>query len=98
MPVFATLFLLWLVLGGLMKRFVGGEAPEILVDIPPYRIPYWKALLQKLWMRMKWFIKEAVPYVLLGVLIVNFLYSLGIIGLLINGVLRICETRIIRWR
>ncbi|MCK4791270.1 MAG: hypothetical protein KAV87_46485, partial [Desulfobacteraceae bacterium] len=52
------------------------------VDIPPYRMPYWKSLLQKLWMRMKWFVKEAVPYVLLGVFIVNIFYSLGIIKFL----------------
>ena len=81
-PVFGTLFVLWIVLGVLMKRFTAGDTPEILVDIPPYRMPYWKSLLKKLWMRVRWFIKEAVPYVLLGVLIVNLLYTLGVIGLL----------------
>ena len=30
-------------------------------------------------MRIKWFLKEAVPFVLLGVLIVNILYTLRII-------------------
>jgi ferrous iron transport protein B len=79
LPVFGTLFLLWIVLGMLLKRFTKGETPEILVDIPPYRIPYWTALLKKLWMRAQWFLCEAVPFVLLGVLIVNLLYTLGII-------------------
>ena len=82
LPVFGTLFGLWLLLGALMKKFVKGETPEILIDMPPYRMPYWKSLLQKLWMRMKWFVKEAVPYVLLGVFIVNLSYSLGIIKVL----------------
>ena len=82
LPVFGTLFLLWIALGALMKRFTRGETPEILVDIPPYRMPYWKSLLKKLWMRVRWFIREAVPYVLLGVFIVNLLHSLGIIALL----------------
>jgi len=81
MPVFGTLFLLWLVLGVTLKRFSRGETPEILVDIPPYRVPYWKSLLKKLWMRLRWFVTEAVPYVLVGVLIVNLLYSLGVIKL-----------------
>ncbi|HUW57452.1 MAG TPA: nucleoside recognition domain-containing protein, partial [Planctomycetota bacterium] len=80
-PVFGTLLVLWIVLGLLMKRFTKGETPEILVDIPPYRVPYWKSLLKKLWMRVRWFIREAVPYVLLGVLVVNLLYVTGIIGL-----------------
>ena len=82
LPVFGTLFGLWLVLGLVMKRFTKGETPEILVDIPPYRMPYWKSLLKKLWMRIRWFVREAVPYVLLGVLVVNLLYSLGVIELL----------------
>ncbi len=78
-PVLGTLFLLWVGLGMLMKRFVHGETPEILVDIPPYRWPYWRALLKKLWMRMRGFLREAVPYVLLGVVVVNLLYTLGVV-------------------
>ncbi|MFO7957494.1 MAG: ferrous iron transporter B [Candidatus Brocadiia bacterium] len=82
LPVFGTLFLLWVVLGMVMKRFTRGTTPEILVDIPPYRLPYWPGLLKKLYMRMRGFIKEAIPYVLLGVVFVNFLYALGIIAVL----------------
>jgi len=78
-PVLGTLLLLWVVLGTLMKRFVRGTTPEILLDIPPYRMPYWGALAKKLLMRMRGFVREAVPYVLLGVLVVNFLYTLGVI-------------------
>ena len=62
-----------------MNRFVKGESPEIFVEVPPYRIPYLKGLLKKMWIRIKWFVKEAVPWVLLGVFIVNILYTLGII-------------------
>ena len=82
LPVFGTLFLLWIVLGTVMKRYVRGETPEILVEIPPYRFPYWKSLLKKLWMRIRWFVKEAIPYVLVGVLIVNLLYAIGAIDLM----------------
>ncbi len=77
--VFGTLFLLWVGLGGLMKLFLHGETPEILVEIPPYRLPYGRALAKKLYMRMRGFMREALPYVLLGVFIVNLLYTLGVI-------------------
>ena len=77
--VFGTLFLVWVVLGLILNRTIRGESPEIFVEIPPYRWPYIKALLKKVWMRIRWFFKEAVPYVLIGVLIVNILYYLGII-------------------
>ena len=78
-PVFGTLFVVWFVFGILMKLVIKGESPEIFTEIPPYRLPYFGALLKKLWMRIKWFLKEAIPFVLLGVLVVNLLYSLGII-------------------
>jgi ferrous iron transport protein B len=77
--VYATLFIVWMILGLLMARFVRGKSPEIFVEIPPYRIPYPKDLAKKIWIRIKWFLKEAVPFVLLGVFIVNILYTLGII-------------------
>lgn len=77
--VYGTLFIVWIVLGVLLNHTVKGKSPEIFVEIPPYRIPYLRSLSKKIWIRMKWFIKEAVPFVLLGVLIVNILYTLGII-------------------
>ena len=77
--VFRTLFIVWIALGIILNRVSKGESPEIFVEIPPYRLPYFGALLKKLLMRTKWFLKEAIPYVLLGVFIINILYSLGII-------------------
>ncbi len=77
--IFGTLFLVWIVLGFILNKTVRGESPEIFTEIPPYRIPYFKGLFKKVWMRVKWFIKEAVPWVLVGVFIVNILYTLRII-------------------
>lgn len=77
--VFLTLMLVALILGLLLKRGVKGESPEIFLEIPPYRLPYGKALFKKVWVRLKWFVKDAVPYVMLGVVIVNLLYVSGII-------------------
>ena len=77
--VYGTLFLVWALLGILLNRVMKGDSPEIFLEIPPYRIPYIRSLGKKLWIRMKWFIKEAIPFVMLGVIVVNILYSLGII-------------------
>jgi ferrous iron transport protein B len=77
--VFGSLFLVWVVLGILLNRFSKGESPEIFVEIPAYRMPYPRALLKKLWMRIRGFLREAIPFVLLGVLATNILYSIGII-------------------
>ena len=77
--VYGTLLAVWILLGVIFNRTVKGESPEIFIEIPPYRIPYLRSLLKKIWIRIKWFLKEAVPFVLLGVLIVNLLYTFGII-------------------
>lgn len=76
---YGTLLVVWVILGLLMAHLVRGESLEIFVEIPPYRRPYIRDLLKKIWVRIRWFIKEAVPFVLLGVFIVNILYILGII-------------------
>lgn len=81
-PVFGTLFIVWGVIGLILNRIIPGESPEIFVEIPPYRIPYFGAFSKKLWMRIKGFIREAVPFVLLGVFVVNILYTLGVVGFL----------------
>jgi len=81
-PVFGTLFLVWIVLGTILNSGLKGRSPELFIEIPPYRIPYWKGLFKKLWMRMIWFLKEAIPWVLFGVFLVNMLYTLGIINFL----------------
>ncbi|MDZ7860750.1 MAG: ferrous iron transporter B [Candidatus Krumholzibacteriota bacterium] len=77
--VFGTLFMVWFILGFIMNKIMKGIAPELFIEIPPYRIPYWKALLKKVWMRVFWFVREAIPWVLVGVFTINILYTFGVI-------------------
>ena len=77
--VFGTLIIVWIILGLLLNLFIKGESPEIFTEIPAYRLPHLGTLLKKLWMRIKGFLKEAVPFVILGVFVVNILYSLHVI-------------------
>jgi ferrous iron transport protein B len=77
--IFFTLFILLVVKGLILNRILKGASPEILVEIPPYRIPQIQSVVKKLWMRLSGFLKEALPFVLLGVFFVNILYTLKII-------------------
>jgi ferrous iron transport protein B len=76
--VFSTLFILLVVKGLILNKILKGVSPEILVEIPPYRIPQLKAVLKKLWMRLFGFIYEALPFVFVGILFINILYALKI--------------------
>ena len=75
--VYGSLFLSWLVVGLILNRAIKGFSPELLVEIPPYRLPPWRVIGEKLWLRVSGFIREALPIVLGAVLVVNVLYTLG---------------------
>lgn len=77
---FSTMFSVWAILGMLLKRLVKGKTPTLLLEVPPYRLPSFKQQLKKLWMRVKCFLKEAIPYVLGGILLVNLLKIVGVIS------------------
>jgi ferrous iron transport protein B len=80
--VYGTLFLLFISMGVVLNRLMPGESPEIFVEIPPYRIPHLKTLLQKTWIRVKGFVIEAVPFIFLGILAINLLYIIGVMDFL----------------
>lgn len=80
--VFLTLFILLVSKGLILNKILKGASPEILVEIPPYRIPQPQAVIKKLWMRLSNFLREALPLVLLGVFLVNIFYALKIMDFL----------------
>ena len=77
--VFGTLFFLLIIKGLILNKILKGVSPEILVEIPPYRMPQATAVIKKFWMRLSGFLSEALPFVLLGVFFVNILYALKVI-------------------
>jgi len=82
--VYGTLFVVWIILGTILNRAVKGFSPELLIEIPPYRLPSWRAVLQKLWMRAYGFLVEAVPIILGAVLVINVLYFLRVFDAIAN--------------
>ncbi|MBN1114390.1 MAG: ferrous iron transport protein B [Oligoflexia bacterium] len=76
--IYATLFITWFVVGFILKYTVKGYKPELLLEIPPYRLPSFSALKDKVLGRILAFIKEAIPIVVLSVFIVNVLYMINI--------------------
>jgi ferrous iron transport protein B len=75
--VYLVLFSLSLILGIIMNRTLKGYSPEFLLEIPPYRFPPIAIVGQKLFLRVKGFLIEAVPVVLLGVLAINLMIFLN---------------------
>jgi ferrous iron transport protein B len=71
--LFCALFSSWIVIGFILNKFLKGYSQELILEIPPYRWPPLGIIFSKLWLRVKEFIIDAFPFVILGVLIVNLL-------------------------
>ena len=82
--VFITLAILYFLMGLILNRFVKGESPEIFMEIPPYRKPSLTAIAKKTWMRIQWFLRDAIPWLFFGVFIINILYALHILDFIGN--------------
>ncbi|MEF8771727.1 ferrous iron transporter B [Halodesulfurarchaeum sp.] len=78
---FIVLYLLagFFVFGAVLDRLVPGSSPELIVDVPPLREPRVGNITTKLTLRTTEFLKTAVPFVLLGVGVINVLYVGGAI-------------------
>ncbi len=76
--VYATLFVVWVILGIILKHAVKGFSPELLIEMPPYRLPPWRVVLQKTWMRIYGFLAEAIPIILGAIVVINMLDLFGV--------------------
>jgi len=83
--VYLVLFSILLISGVILNKTIKGYSPEFLVEIPPYRFPPLLVLANKLYLRIKGFLIEAIPIVLLGVLAINILFYLRIFDYLTNS-------------
>jgi len=82
--VYATLFVAWVILGTILHHAVKGFSPELLIEIPPYRLPPWRIVVQKMWMRIYGFLAEAIPIILGAIVVINIVYSLGLFDAVAN--------------
>lgn len=90
--VYGTLFAVWLLISLVLRFSVRGFQPELLVEIPPYRLPNFRALGTKMWLRISSFVREALPIILGAIVAVNLLYQLN----LFNYLARIAEPVVTR--
>jgi ferrous iron transport protein B len=76
--VYGVLFAVWMLIGLGLNKIMKGFSPELFIEIPRYHLPSPRMVFKKLGMRMLGFLREALPVVLLGILLVNILYTLGV--------------------
>ncbi|MEA1945544.1 MAG: nucleoside recognition domain-containing protein, partial [Euryarchaeota archaeon] len=76
-PVVLILIFLYAGIGALLNRLIPSENPPTIMDIPPYRMPLLRNVASKLAVRMRYFFFDAVPWVIIGILVIDLLYLSG---------------------
>lgn len=76
--IYLILLVIFVSLGSILNYLLAGETPEIVLEIPPYRIPRLSNLLMKTRLRMESFFLDAIPWVFVGILVVNLFYYLRV--------------------
>lgn len=76
--IYGILFISWIIIGIILRFTTRGFKPELLIEIPPFRMPSFQALFSKLWMRIYGFLKEALPIVIAAIFVVDILYHLNL--------------------
>ncbi|MBP5429546.1 MAG: 50S ribosome-binding GTPase [Elusimicrobiaceae bacterium] len=76
--VFGALVLNGVVIGSLLNHVMKGETPELFMEIPSWQIPQLKPLARKIWIRMKEYLLDALPLILVGILFVDLMQLSGI--------------------
>jgi ferrous iron transport protein B len=63
--VLAQMFLV----GWLAAQLLHGQRSDFIMELPPMRIPKLRNIVRKSWMRVRWYLGEAVPLFLVGTML-----------------------------
>ncbi len=77
--LFGLIFLQFVLVGSLANWLLPGRKQDFLLELPPLRLPRLRTSLAKTGHRLYWFLREAIPYFVIGTLA---LYTLDLIGVL----------------
>lgn len=81
----ATIFIVFVITGTLLNKLMPGESTDLLIDLPPLRLPRLKNVLKKTYVKSIMFLKEAVPLFILGGVIITVLQYTGLLDSIANS-------------
>jgi len=78
------IFTLMALVGTILNRMVAGQSTELLIDLPPLRVPRLENVVKKTTSKSIGFLKEATPLFALGSLLISILQITGLLEFLQN--------------
>jgi ferrous iron transport protein B len=85
LTIFGCVLLQVFLVGYLSSKIIRGRRSDFIFEIPPIRIPQLRNIVFKTWMRMKWYLREAVPLFMLGTFVLFMLDQLKILKYIIRA-------------
>lgn len=74
-----TIFTVYVIAGTFLNKVLPGKSTDLLIDLPPVRLPRLKNILRKTYLKSKYFIFEAGPIFALGAVGITLLKEGGIL-------------------
>ena len=87
----ATIILVFVLAGTLLNQVMPGESTDLLIDIPPLRMPRFKNVLSKTYTKSVAFLKEASPLFVIGAVLITFMDHFGILLTIQNAIAPLTE-------
>lgn len=81
-----VIILNFVVIGVIAKKFVPGSQPSFFMELPPLRLPKFKQIFKKTWVRLVSYLKELLPLFVLISIIIWALDLCGIFNLIIGAI------------
>jgi len=81
-----TIFTVYAVTGTFLNKVLPGESTDLLIDLPPIRMPKFKNVLQKTYLKSKYFIFEAGPIFAIGAVAITLMKEFRILEWIKNAV------------
>ncbi|MBW2704185.1 MAG: ferrous iron transport protein B [Deltaproteobacteria bacterium] len=72
-----AILLQFLVVGVLANRILPGRRPDFIMELPPIRIPGLRSIFSKTGHRLWWFLREAIPYFIIGTFVLYLFDQFG---------------------
>jgi len=80
-----VIFLIMVIIGTVLNRIIPGKSSDLLIDLPPIRIPLWTNTFHKTLFRVTNFLKEAIPLFAATSVLITILNMVGFLKWLQNA-------------
>jgi ferrous iron transport protein B len=80
-----TIFIVFALVGTILNKIIPGKSTDLLIDLPPIRLPMITNVLHKTYIKSKMFVLEAGPLFVIGAILITILQYTGALEWIANA-------------